>query len=614
MSQPSLRGPISPRFLPALIIVVALAVGPLQASPSLLSARASRAAEASAHATIQALLDARPRRPVRGTTQLARRVVDNLRVVDGWALASILPERPSNLDGPELDAFLGDVQLALAWSTAGAWQASLEGDAGWRQALEQAPVTLLAPASKAMLTPARAGETRAANTQAPLMLPWPVGETWNFTQGPHDAANSALDFGPRTAGRNTWVVAPADGVVINTCGTSLVVMRLANGKTFGFYHLSGRPPGIYVGASITRGTRLGHPSTNVDCGGRSVGEHVHFYRADLVPIAGEVLSGYTVIDDGFLNRAVKRGRLVRGGDTVYICGGGPGRCTVTNDARGPSLPAPPPTLPPAPPTPTRSAPTATPPAPTPPPPTAVVVTIPVTSTSVTIPVTATAVTGPVTPTAVTAPVTPTAVTVPVSPTATVVLPPPQSAIPPATGEIVVQDQNDSHVERGGTPSTFYAAGAGAIIAQGQALWTYRNRTGRDNYLKWKPPLDRCGVWEVFAYIPRIPNGLRDTTNATYEIRHRSGSTPAGKEAVVAVNVDAVNAGFGATRTDRWYSLGIYLWSAAADQAGEYVLLSDTTGEPGLRSVAFDDLRWVFRGQDEGACNPLPAPSPLPNVP
>ena len=210
--------------------------------------------------------------------------------------------------------------------------------------------------------------------------------------------------------------------------------------------------------------------------------------------------------------------------------------------------------------------------------------------------------------------TPTAVTVPVTPTATVVLPPPQIVAPPATGEIVVQDQNDPHVERGGTPSTFYAAGAGANVAQGQALWTYRNRTGRDNYLKWKPPLDRCGVWEVLAYIPRIPNGLRDTTNAVYEIRHRSGSTPAGKEAVVAVNVDAVNAGFGATRTDRWYSLGIYLWSAAADQAGEYVLLSDTTGEPGLRSVAFDDLRWVFRGQDEGACNPPPAASPLPNVP
>ncbi len=216
-----------------------------------------------------------------------------------------------------------------------------------------------------------------------------------------------------------------------------------------------------------------------------------------------------------------------------------------------------------------------------------------------------------TPTIVTNPVTPTIVTEPVTPTSTAVLTMPTPPLPPASAEIVVQDQNDPYVERGGTPSTFFSAPNGSIVGQGHALWTYRNRNGRDNYLKWKPPLDRCGIWEVFAFIPWIPNGLRDTTNATYQVRHRSGSTPAGKEAVVVLNVQAVNSGFGATRTDRWYSLGTYLWSANADQVGEYVLLSDTTGEPGIRSVTFDDLRWVFRGQDEGACNPPPTPSPLP---
>ena len=273
---------------------------------------------AEAQHVIQALLDAAPLRPVRGTSHMARRVVENIRVVDGWALASIMPRRPPSLDGPDLDAYLGHVQLALASRDGGRWLVSFEGQPAWPHAVDRAPSTLIDREGKSLLA-AAAGNNTFTMRDSGLMFPWPVGETWIFTQGPHDAYNGALDFGPRTPGRSTWVVAPADGVVVATCGTSQVVMRLANGKSFGFYHLAGRPPNIYVGATVTRGTRLGHPGTGADCGGYAIGEHVHFFRADPAPIAGEVVGGYTVFDDGWLTRNVKKGRLVRGGTTINIC-------------------------------------------------------------------------------------------------------------------------------------------------------------------------------------------------------------------------------------------------------------------------------------------------------
>ncbi len=115
------------------------------------------------------------------------------------------------------------------------------------------------------------------------------------------------------------------------------------------------------------------------------------------------------------------------------------------------------------------------------------------------------------------------------------------------------------------------------------------------------PLDQCGRWEVYAYIAYINNGKADATGARYKIKHRNGTTPAGIEEQHVVNLDAVNQGFGQS-SDRWQSLGTYLWSASANSAGEYVLLGDTTGVNG-QSVIFDDMRWVYRGADDAACNP-----------
>ena len=175
--------------------------------------------------------------------------------------------------------------------------------------------------------------------------------------------------------------------------------------------------------------------------------------------------------------------------------------------------------------------------------------------------------------------------------------PPPSPLP----GIVVKDRDDPNVERGGTASTLRDAPAGSTVSNGSATWTDSKAANPDNYLKWKPPLDQCGNWEVFAYIPWVNNGRPDTTSAQYRIRHRSGRTAAAVEDVRTVDIAALNTGWGRRRTDRWYSLGTYLWSANAHEVGEYVFLGDTTGESTRRTIGFDDMRWVYHGPDDAAC-------------
>ena len=529
-------------YAPRLLLAVMLAT-------LLVSPRPALAEPVEARQAIQSVLDQEPPRPVRGLENTARRYVDTVREADGWVLASIMPVRPNDA-GDKLDAYLGDVELALAWQEGGLWKVSFEADTSWQSAIQRAPFALLNVQSKKLMAGWATQATLSTKATVDWMFPWPVGETWIFTQGPHGAYNGALDFGNVAPAHTSWVVAPADGVVIGTCGTSQVVMRFDDGRALGFYHLTGRPANIYVGARITRGTRLGHPGTNVDCGGSAIGPHLHLFAAAPTSIVGASFNGYVVTDDGWFSRDIKKGRLVGRTSTFQICVVNRSRCAIRNDYRGPV--AAPPAPAPAPP-----APVPTPPRPAPTPPAA----------------------------------------------------PPAPAVPVEPG-IVVKDKDDANVERGGTQGTLVSAGAGAMVGSGHATWTSSSASTLDNFVKWKPPLDRCGRWEVFAFIPYIPNGRADTTNAVYTIRSRAGTTPAGAETTRSVNVEAVNAGFGRGQAERWHSLGTYVWSAAANTVGEYVQLGDVTGEPSRRNVSFDDLRWVYKGAVEEACSIAP-PAPQP---
>lgn len=125
--------------------------------------------------------------------------------------------------------------------------------------------------------------------QPELELPFPAGERWSLTAGPHPAWNAgtprgALDFSPVTgepvcAVSSAWVTASAAGVVVRSQDHAVVLDldgdgRAQTGWTLLYYHLADTevaPPG----ARVETDDPLGHPSC---LGGRATGKHVHVAR------------------------------------------------------------------------------------------------------------------------------------------------------------------------------------------------------------------------------------------------------------------------------------------------------------------------------------------------
>ncbi len=126
--------------------------------------------------------------------------------------------------------------------------------------------------------------------QPALALPWPVGETWYFTGGPHGgwadgSAWAALDFAPAHEQlgcyqSEAWVTAIVDGLITRSDMGGVVIDVDGDGFpgtgwTIYYLHLESRdrvPAGTYVRA----GDRLGHASCE---GGFSNGTHIHIARA-----------------------------------------------------------------------------------------------------------------------------------------------------------------------------------------------------------------------------------------------------------------------------------------------------------------------------------------------
>jgi hypothetical protein len=140
------------------------------------------------------------------------------------------------------------------------------------------------------------------------------------------------------------------------------------------------------------------------------------------------------------------------------------------------------------------------------------------------------------------------------------------------GEVIVDDADAGFVT-GGSASGWHTADEG----YGDHLtWTRNNDWARYNYdwARWYPKLSP-GRYEVFAF---VPERYTTTANARYWIAYASGFTS-------RVVDQSANGG-------RWVSLGTYRFSGTP---GEYVSLSDVTGEPRLtRLIAFDAVKWVPR--------------------
>ena len=126
-------------------------------------------------------------------------------------------------------------------------------------------------------------------TQPGMVLPYPAGETWAYTGGPHTAWGdgapaAAIDFAPSSdiTGcyiSNDWTVAVADGI-ISRAQPGIVMLDLdgdgdeRTGWVVFYLHLEGREM-IPAGTEVSTGDPLGHPSCE---GGNATGTHVHMAR------------------------------------------------------------------------------------------------------------------------------------------------------------------------------------------------------------------------------------------------------------------------------------------------------------------------------------------------
>jgi LasA protease len=125
--------------------------------------------------------------------------------------------------------------------------------------------------------------------QPALALPFPAGETWAYTGGPHTGWGrgdpfAAIDFAPATAQSGCYptekyATALADGVVVRV-QPGVVVLDLngdgdeRTGWVILYLHIAtdGRAT---LGSVLKTGDQIGHPSCE---GGTSTGTHVHIAR------------------------------------------------------------------------------------------------------------------------------------------------------------------------------------------------------------------------------------------------------------------------------------------------------------------------------------------------
>lgn len=178
-------------------------------------------------------------------------------------------------------------------------------------------------------------------TQPELELPFPRGEQWSYTGGPHQSWNSgspqgAVDFAPITgepvcAVSRAWVTASAPGVVTRS-SHSVVAVDLdgdgyeQTGWVLVYLHLpqEGRVP---AGAWVNTDDPLGHPSCER---GQNTGTHVHLarkYNGEWLPAEGPlsfVLSGWKVS----AGSRPYQGTLTKGDQVINASPGGSRGSTI----------------------------------------------------------------------------------------------------------------------------------------------------------------------------------------------------------------------------------------------------------------------------------------------
>jgi murein DD-endopeptidase MepM/ murein hydrolase activator NlpD len=126
-------------------------------------------------------------------------------------------------------------------------------------------------------------------SQPEMLLPFPAGQVWAYTGGPHTAWGNgepfaAIDFAPASSfsgcyRSQEWTTAVADGLVVRADPGFLMLDLDKDGDertgwVIFYLHIEGRDL-IEAGTEVAAGDPLGHPSCD---GGNSTGTHIHLAR------------------------------------------------------------------------------------------------------------------------------------------------------------------------------------------------------------------------------------------------------------------------------------------------------------------------------------------------
>ncbi|MEX2143528.1 MAG: LysM peptidoglycan-binding domain-containing protein [Anaerolineales bacterium] len=189
--------------------------------------------------------------------------------------------------------------------------------------------------------------------QPELRLPFPPGEVWAHTGGPHTAWGqgepwAALDFAPGTEQRgcvstDRWATAMADGSVVRT-DVGIVVLDLdgdmdeRTGWVLFYLHLD-KVEKARVGDVLLAGQPIGHPSCE---GGSSTGTHIHIarkYNGEWLDAAGAlpfVMEGWTPEEGA----TAYSGTLTRQGHIIRACTCSDAASAIVSQAPFVALPTP----------------------------------------------------------------------------------------------------------------------------------------------------------------------------------------------------------------------------------------------------------------------------------
>lgn len=188
--------------------------------------------------------------------------------------------------------------------------------------------------------------------QPELRLPFPPGEAWALTGGPHTGWGqgepwAALDFAPGEKRgcltSDQWATAMADGIVVRTdVGTVVLDLDGDGDERTGwvlFYLHIAKQERAQFGAQLMAGQPVGHPSCE---GGSSTGTHVHVarkYNGEWIDAAGAlpfVMEDWTPQDGS----EAYAGLLTRQGHVVRACTCSDAASAIVSQAPFVALPTP----------------------------------------------------------------------------------------------------------------------------------------------------------------------------------------------------------------------------------------------------------------------------------